>query len=413
KSLQKHHPLKTLKIGTLYSNIMLASSKTAMINNTDTVVPCNPQRLCSAVGMLVDVVSRYERMASRAILYYFASPPIPASGNTSNIQTFINSWERFGNTAAQKKNYIRQLCQHLMRHFAGNPVRQRGQPKEFRTMADAIYNAFSADPSVFTAAVLPAIDRNRYGWPDFFLMMGVTLGNRLYAHWNVQARAMSKKLDDIDSPFSTNSKNPLQNFCDLRERFETSEKPVLVPMSTGSHGFVTMTERMLLCVLNPNAEFSKAVRFAVGEDPALGGLRDAQLKSALQELPPGLALSRILAPVHIKRFKEQPTPSTRIRGYRAGHMTVLQECHQSLIGTVIHANSTPRYALSGSFTTNGHALHVHAFDRLVIKKFGTAFPDLNSATPPGRTNIHWGNGRYLRGINKTYLAPSDVRKSFP
>ncbi|KAG0250668.1 hypothetical protein DFQ27_009275, partial [Actinomortierella ambigua] len=250
--------------------------------------------------------------------------------------------------AVQRKNYIRQLCQHLMRHFAGIPVGQLGQPKEFKMMADAIYNAFSADLSVYTAAVILVIDWNRYGWRSFFEMMGVTLGNRLYAHWNVQSRAMSKKLDDIDRSFPTNSKNPLQNFCDLRRRFETSEMPVLVPMSTGSHGFVTMTERMLLRVLNPNAEFSQVVRFAVGEDPALGGLNDTKLKTALQELSPGLALSRILAPVHIKRFKEQLTHSTRIRGYCAGHMTVLEGYQQRLIGTVIHANSTPRYALSGS-----------------------------------------------------------------
>ncbi|KAG0248761.1 hypothetical protein DFQ27_000654, partial [Actinomortierella ambigua] len=52
---------------------------------------------------------------------------------------------------------------------------------------------------------------------------------------------------------------------------------------------------------------------------------------------------------------------------------------------------------------------MHAFDRLEIKKFGTAFPVLSSATPPGYNNIHWRNGSILGETNKVYLLQSDVQ----
>ncbi|KAG0195779.1 hypothetical protein BGX28_000640, partial [Mortierella sp. GBA30] len=128
------------------------------------------------IGVLTNFANFYPRMASRALLNFFAWPP-PAGYNISNLERFTSDWSTFGTDATRRDNYIYGLCNYLMRHFAGIPVAapRAGQaPAEYRAIATTILNMFNDNPTVYTQSHIPASNRIAYNWVYFFDWLGNT-----------------------------------------------------------------------------------------------------------------------------------------------------------------------------------------------------------------------------------------------
>lgn len=172
---------------------------------------------------------------------------------------------------------------------------------------------------------------------------------------------------------------------------EQSKRPVMVPMSPIRHGFMTLSEReLLLCI---HRTYREEVIHALSPPANKKDLVQLLLYD-LGQMSPGQFLSNLMVPRN---------PAQKIRGYR----TSLQIVAPKLEGADYIYDPTKKYALTGTFRTNGLELQVLAFDTRVLKGFR---PDATLA--PGRTDPRMGNTRYLTEIRNVYKSPEDVERAF-
>ncbi|KAG0334605.1 hypothetical protein BG000_008192 [Podila horticola] len=177
--------------------------------------------------------------------------------------------------------------------------------------------------------------------------------------------------------------NYLMRFTELRDKLQEHERPVLSPLSPYRNGFIQMSELELLQTIasSHKDDVSAALGLAATE-PLV-----RNYKALLNALPPGQFLSNLMVPIGFKR------------GYRK------QIQIASMTSKTIE-NGGKRWALTGSFRTNGLELQVLAFNLHVTKKH---VPQ----AAPGQIDPKTGTERYLSEIRNVFKQPKDVATTFP
>ncbi|KAG0322448.1 hypothetical protein BG000_002906 [Podila horticola] len=336
--------------------------------------------LATVINELVQIWNCYKRHAQQAFTLFLAEQNEESPEFITLMATFDlprSSLSSKEGHQAMRSNLAALLARLLLRLATG--IETYSKSDKWTTVLSSIYHNYTR-----IANNISLDNPKKYALSCLFVPLATKMSKEIVCAWSRQVEGMTEKLDKIlDTKLLESGlpSNLLQRFLSLRALLDEHNQPALCPISPVSYGYMELSE----------LEFLKTIYDSCKDDVKRGlGITfnpmSKYLYINLGQQAPGLFLSRLLVPVN-----------SHERGYRS-HLQVAPLGQEPV-------TSPKRYALTGTFRTNGLVLQVLAYDLQIMKG-----RDLQAA--PARMDPEVGPGRWLKEIRHEFATQDDVEHTF-
>ncbi|KAG0040347.1 hypothetical protein BGZ82_003652 [Podila clonocystis] len=390
RELSRKHPTLALKIGSLQRNIHLvnstnpemaesataSSSSTAMSTSTTDTHP----HLATVIEELVQIWNYYKRHAQQAFALFLAEQDEESLEFITLKAAFdlpkSRDSSKEGNRAI-RSNLAALLARLLLRLATRTETHSRTD--KWTAVLSIIYHNYTRINNNISLD-----NPKNYALCHLFGPLSTEMSKETVCAWNSQVEGMTAKLNknpDAKLLESELPNNLLERFLLLRGLLHEHEQPALCPISPVSYGYMQLSELVFMQTIYSSCKDDVKRGLGISFNPVAN-----YLYINLGQQAPGLFLSRLLVPVN-----------SRKHGYRS-HLQVAP------LGQEPDA-SPKRYALTGTFRTNGLVLQVLAYDLRITKG-----QDIQAA--PARMDPKVGPGRWLKEIRHEFATQDDVEHTF-